>query len=281
MKARNILATMALASVALTSCNVKTRIDEIKQHAKEELKASHEYRDSEKWGKVTEKDIQTEAFNSIQVNGAVDVNFIQSDTLGIRVLGNEKAIDEYQFFTNEDQLVIGLKDYKWESSNHHIDKDTPAITAYVMAPSLSDITIYGAGDIVLDEGLQQSSPLTINVNGAGDIEGKRFAVSSLTVNINGAGDVKIKKVTCQGNAEVTVNGAGDVDAKMKCANAIVIVNGAGDIKLNAECNELTAECNGAGDITLRGECNILNKKDGATGAIDSRNLRIHNKTNIR
>lgn len=277
---RNLI-LISLAAITLASCNIKTQVDEIKKIAKEELKASHEYRDSEKWGKVIEKDIEMGDFTSIQVNGAVDVYFVQSDTFKVSVLGNEKAIDEYKFFTDEDQFVIGLNDYEWDHKNHHIDRTTPAITAFIMAPSLKDITLYGAGDINISEGLSQASSLSINVNGAGDIECKNLEVGTVKVNVNGAGDIKLKKAVCKGNAEIVVNGAGDVDAKIKCLNASVIVNGAGDADIEVSCNDLTAECNGAGDIKLEGECKQFNKKDGIAGSIDSRNLTITGKTTIK
>lgn len=271
----------ALTALTFTSCDIKSKLQNATALAKEEYKAMHEYRDSEKWGKVIEKDIKTADFERIQINGAVDIIYTQGDSCTVRVYGNEKAIEKYQFFTNDDQLVVGLENYKWESRDIHISQESPAITVLITSPSISQITVYGAGDINLGDSLSQSSNLYINVNGASDITGKHIDINNLDIIVNGAGDVTLKKVTCQSNANLTVNGAGDVEAKIKCANAKTVVNGAGDIDLDVKCDELSAECNGAGDIKLKGECKTLNKKDGIASSIDSRDLKITGKTNLK
>lgn len=279
MKKALFIAT--LAALSLSSCNFSSKIKDMTSLAKEEMKAQHEYRDSEKWGKVVEKDINITDFSSIQIGGAVDIVFTQGDSCSVRALGNEKAIENYQFFLNNDELVVNLEGFSWEKGNKNITQDTPAITVFITAPSLNGITLYGAGDISVADSLSQTENLSIDVYGAGDINLKSVSINNLTINISGAGDVSIKDATCLGNAKFSVQGAGDIDSKVKCANAAVSVKGAGDVDLDVECNELTAECLGAGDIKLKGECNVLRKKEGPIGGIDSRKLEVKNKTTIK
>lgn len=279
MKKALFIAT--LAALSLSSCNFSSKIKDMTSLAKEEMKAQHEYRDSEKWGKVVEKDINITDFSSIQIGGAVDIVFTQGDSCSVRALGNEKAIENYQFFLNNDELVVNLEGFSWEKGNKNITQDTPAITVFITAPSLNGITLYGAGDISVADSLSQTENLSIDVYGAGDINLKSVSINNLTINISGAGDVSIKDATCMGNAKFSVQGAGDIDSKVKCANAAVSVKGAGDVDLDVECNELTAECLGAGDIKLKGECNVLRKKEGPIGGIDSRKLEVKNKTTIK
>lgn len=279
MKKALFIAT--LAALSLSSCNFSSKIKDMTSLAKEEMKAQHEYRDSEKWGKVVEKDINITDFSSIQIGGAVDIVFTQGDSCSVRALGNEKAIENYQFFLNDNELVVNLEGFSWEKGNKNISQDTPAITVFITAPSLNGITLYGAGDISVADSLSQTENLSIDVYGAGDINLKSVSINNLNINISGAGDVSIKDATCQGNAKFSVQGAGDIDSKVKCANAAVSVKGAGDVDLDVECNELTAECLGAGDIKLKGECNVLRKKEGPIGGIDSRKLEVKNKTTIK
>lgn len=278
------LILLALVAMSMTSC--KNAIREISEQAKQEFKRSHEYRDSEKWGKVVEKEIGDEniTFDNLQIDGNVEVIFTQDSTYSIKVYGNEKAIDEYQFSTNNNDdgtitEVVTLKGFEWNATkeNHNITKDTPAITVYVTAPSLTGITVYGAGDISIDEALSQKKPFRLEVNGAGDFDAEEMDVESFTASINGAGDIDIKEIKCKYNAEFVINGAGDLDAKVKCENAKLEVNGAGDVDLNIKCNVLTASCNGTGDIKLKGECNKLTKSDNAIGGIDSRDLTVNGK----
>lgn len=279
MKKALFIAT--LAALSLCGCNFSSKIKDMTSLAKEEMKAQHEYRDSEKWGKVVEKDINITDFSSIQIGGAVDIVFTQGDSCSVRALGNEKAIENYQFFLNDNELVVNLEGFSWEKGNKNITQDTPAITVFITAPSLNGITLYGAGDISVADSLSQTENLSIDVYGAGDINLKFVSINNLAINISGAGDVSIKDATCLGNAKFSVQGAGDIDSKVKCANAAVSVKGAGDVDLDVECNELTAECLGAGDIKLKGECNVLRKKEGPIGGIDSRKLEVKNKTTIK
>lgn len=271
--------------VAMMATSCKYSIKEISQKAKQEFKDKHNYRDSEKWGKVITKEITDSAtFSSIQINGNVDVHITQGDTVSVKAYGNEKAIDEYQFLFNTDNdgcstFVVNLKDFKYDRTkeNHNVTQNTPAITVYVTVPSVKNITVYGAGDIDFKEKFKQDDELKVEIYGAGDFEAKDLKVSHLIININGAGDVTIKDSKCKGNADFNVNGAGDIDVKTECADASVIVNGAGDVELDVKCNVLTAQCNGVGDIELKGECNRLIKSDGAVSGINSRDLTVKGK----
>lgn len=277
-----------IALVAMTMASCKNAIKEISQQAKQEFKDKHNYRDSEKWGKVITKDIaDSTSFSNIQVNGNVDVHITQGNIASVKAYGNEKAIEEYQFMFNTDNdgctiFVVNLKDFSWDATkeNHNVNQNTPAITVYVTVPSLENITVYGAGDIDISKAFKQTNNLHVEINGAGDFYAKDLTLSRLLIMINGAGDVNIKKSECTGNVDFEVNGAGDIDVKTKCANASVIVNGAGDVDLNAKCNVLTAQCNGVGDIKLKGECNELRKSDGAVGGINSKDLKVNGKVEI-
>lgn len=282
------LAIAFIAAMLMTSCNKIGQISmESAKMAIKTANATHEYRDSEKWGKVTEKMISNEEtfFNAIQVNGNVEVILTQDTTCTIKAIGNEKAIEEYQFMFNTDsttsttELVANLKNYTW-NANKSVDAVTPAITLEVSAPSLHGIVVYGAASIKVKSDIKQNNDFTVRINGTGDVDTKKLDIENLYIEINGAGDIKIKEAKCQGNATFQIDGAGDADADIECANLKTIVNGAGDINFKVKCNELQAECNGAGDIKLKGECHTLIKSDGPLGGIDSRELKT-TKVDIR
>ena len=275
MRITQFLAALIFATLSLTSCTLKfTPLED-------EQRETPEYRDSKKWGKVIDRNIEAEKFCMIDADGTAEVIFTQADSCSIRAYGNEKAIEEYKFMQQDNTLSIRSvnSDRKRFTSKSSIS--TPAITVYVTAPSIEDIKIYGAATITLEKDIIQKRNLNIEINGLGDLEAESLEINNLTVTINGTGDLDIDRATCTGNAKLTVNGVGDINANVKCANAKTTVNGAGDIKLNIKCIALTTECNGAGDIKLKGECVTLNKKDGAVGAIDSRNLDVSSGINIK
>jgi len=283
MKTRALFQTalVALAAFTLSSCNLKQNLKEIKEMTKSEFRASHEYRDSEKWGKVVTKTFESADFTDITTYGAIDVVYTQDSAFSIKAYGNEKAIGEYEISIEGNTLSVGLKGYDGDENKVRVTQDTPAITLFISSPTLQKIDMYGAGDTKIEKGIDQTVDLSILIHGAGDINCGKMKVNNFLVQVDGAGDIDMSNVECQGNATFLINGAGDIDSKVKCGNATLTVNGAGDIDLNVDCNDLRAECHGAGDIDLSGKCNTFTKEDGAIGGIDSRNLKVANKTNIK
>ena len=271
----------ALAVFSMTSCTNNIKLPTKEQ--RENLKAMHEYRDSEKWGKVVEQDKGSEAFNTLTTHGNVEIVYTQDSVYSVKVYGNEKAIENYLFSYNTNQEgSVDLNIYCQGAEfnrlhNGAISKDTPAITVYVTSPQLEGITTYGAGDIQIKNDLKQDANLNIYMVGAGDLNISSIQVDQLNVTIDGAGDLDIKKAICQGNADITINGAGDLDAKIKSANTRLEIDGAGDAKIDVNCNELHALCKGVGNIKLKGECNKLYKNDNLMGSVDSRNLKVNDK----
>lgn len=268
-------AILATLLVLITSC--VPSVKKITSLAKQELKAKHEYRDSETWGKVVERQIKTASFSQIEIKGAVDVVFTQNDSASIKAYGNEKAISCYDIKVEDNVLKVSLHDFDNEKG---ITAESPAITLFITAPMISKLSSHGAGEIKLCDKIEQSCGLDVVINGAGDIDIKNVNLDNLSINVNGSGDVSISKAVCEGDADITINGAGEVDAKIKCANASLIINGAGEGELNVNCNKLTARCNGAGDIVLKGECNELYKSDGFVSSVDSRSLKVNEEINI-
>lgn len=89
----------------------------------------------------------------------------------------------------------------------------------------------------------------IECNGAIDFEaGDLDCGGDLSIELNGAGDINIDNLTV-GNLELVINGAGDIELDGTAASAYIEVNGAGDVDITGlSCDNIKTEKNGIGRI---------------------------------
>lgn len=269
MKLKTIAAIAALifAPMMLESCGLS--VSDLKRIAKS-TKGEDSFRDSEKWGKVIAKNIpDTIGVQSITTFGSANVNIYQSDSLAVKVNGNEKAIDMYEITIEDGNLTVKCKEEK--------NSNIPSITVDVYSPCLSDLHVNGASDVDFKTNYKSTDDVTININGAGDITMKDLECEKLNITINGAGDFDSQKITCNNSAEFSINGAGDLDAEVKANSVNTRIAGAGDASLVVNCNNLFVSCAGAGDVKLKGKCKNFSKSEGGMASIDSRELKYEQK----
>lgn len=246
---------MALAAVmiGLSTTSCQRMVHAILDKALKEV-MNHDYQDSEKWGKVVTRDLDLKDFQQININGAVRVEFTQDSLYSVQAYGNEKAIDAYSV-----KVSGGLLFVSYPEKNGKINKNTPSITLRIAAPLCKKVEVSGACEFVQQGVVEQSESLTIEVNGAGDIDLSQMTVGDLKISVSGAGDVDLQDVKSTGDVDVSIVGAGDTKGSVEAKNISLTVKGAGDGKMQVCCNRLLVNCAGAGDIALTGSCKELLK----------------------
>lgn len=207
--------------------------------------AEFEKEDTAKWGRVVEQDLDLPAFAAIDAKGAVRIVFTQDSVCSVRVRGNEKCLEEYKFEVRKDELKAAPKDF-----NGRVKKDSPGVTLFISAPTLSEVEIAGAGKLELTGAIAQAGPLDIEMAGAGEISIDDLAVESLNIEVSGAGRCDLAKVVAKGDIEIEVNGAGDITANVFCQELSVELNGAGNAVLSGECKNFVCEENGASKVDI-------------------------------
>lgn len=183
-------------------------------------------------------------FSAIEMNGGFDVELVNADACAVDITANNDAFDWLQVYAREDGvLVIETKD--------HVTLMAEKCDITVSAPAYKSINVNGAVDLEYTYDGDGSEPLSIVVNGAGDMDLKKFAGPSLDVSVNGAADLDIKEL-CTKTLNVYINGAGDLKVTGNADDASFTVNGAGSIDasgLNLK-NEPTISKQGLADVTL-------------------------------
>lgn len=227
MKLRNIISAIIIASSAcLVSCDkmadkaVQTMIESV---------SNHDYKDSEKWGKVVTLDIPTLDFQEVELSGAIRLEYKQDSIYSVQVYGNEKAIDAYSITSEENELTASLKE-----GTGTINKNTPAITLRITAPFITEIQASGASDIILKDSISQDKELDIN--------------------IGGAGNVKMDNLCLTENLEVITTGAASIEGRVECRKLKLKMSGAGNAKLDIHCKQARLLLSGAVNVAVSGEC---------------------------
>ena len=266
MKANRIyrLLIAALAMIALGSCirvNMGGKID-------------HNYVDSEKLGKVVEKDIEVEAFRGISISGAVQLILLQSeDSLGyaVKARGNEKCLEEYNIEVQNGKLIARMK-----QDNGIINGKSPLMTLTVTVPSIDEIELSGACILRQDSVFHQRQTVLLEASGAAEITLNDFEADVLSLNLSGASDVELHKVNCIGLLQIDASGAADIEGNVTSQCIFAQIDGAGDLDLNIDCSsDVTLNASGAADVDLSGTCkNLIVNANKYSSAVDVEHLTV-------
>lgn len=210
------LATAALASGCKFVSVSSNLTDDIGDNIKTLIANSREDKDPENC--VTNDYPVGDAISKIVIDGAGDLDFsIGAPTLTIsapvRIANHLKITEE------DNSLCIGTDGTKinnWEN-----------VEITMSLPSLSGLECNGAIDFEAG-----------NLDCGGD----------LSIELNGAGDIDIDNLTV-GKLRIEINGAGDIDLEGTAASAYIEVNGVGDVDITGLiCDDIKTEKNGIGRI---------------------------------
>ncbi len=222
---------MFFAAVALmalmTSCHVRNF----------RLSRSHE--------NLVEESRQLTGFERIELQGSLDVKYLQADSFSVVVKAPQEVIDKVETRVVDHTLVVNMK-----GENTIINfgvSDGDDVSVWVTSPDFLGIVLRGSGDFD-SEGLVDTDTLNIELNGSGDIEFHNIICDRMNVNLVGSGDVEVKNVKTQWSG---VNLVGSGDIKIKFDDSGVVESklvGSGDITLKGIVRDFRSQVRGSGDM---------------------------------
>ena len=136
-------------------------------------------------GPIVEKSLELKDFTSIVVNGTGDIDLTQADTFSVVVTANEEVFDHIDYRVEDGVLILGTKDNKMLRA----EKFEIAISL----PVLELITVNGAADVNMKGAYASDKDLTVQVNGAGDIDASELECGTYTTHKAGIASIKVKK----------------------------------------------------------------------------------------
>ena len=172
-------------------------------------------------GDVISKSFDFKDFDQIVINGHADVEFTQSSAYEVTVRTQENVLEWLDYKVDGTTLIIETKE--------HRDIRAKNYDLFIQAPQLKKLTVNGASDFNIKDHLRMDGDLTVQVNGAGDLDFDNVTCDSFSVEVNGAADANLHAIDIRKDLKVQVNGAGDVNISGNAKDVTLEVHGAGDI----------------------------------------------------
>lgn len=231
----------------------------------------------ERGGKRVAKKMPLNGFERIEVNGVVDVKYVQSDSFFVRVSAPERLASKVTARVEGRQLIVGSDgadgQLNLQNLTININHDD-GIVFYVGSPDLTAVTVNGSGDFECEQRLD-TDRLSILLKGSGDVEFHDIICDHITVSLIGSGDVEVKHVEAQ-TSSVELIGSGDVEMGLyKVGETRLQLRGSGDIEASfADCRQVEAHIAGSGDIELKGDVDRLTSSVAGSGDLHTKKLRV-------
>ena len=205
-------------------------------------------------GSVETESRDLDSFDAIDLRYPAEVTIVQGEEASIALTAEDNLLPQLTSEIRNGELVIRNSE---EAYSQRVDpSETVLITITVVDLKRVQFQTTGSVDI---ETLEVPS-LTLDLNGAGDINALDLSVDELRVDINGAGTLHVGGTATDVN--VDINGAGDFDGEdLAAETARIQINGLGDATLQVS-ESLNAQINGAGSITYYGNPDVRSDVNG-------------------
>lgn len=197
-------------------------------------------------------------FSAIEVSGAIDVEFVQSNNQSYRVkaVGSPDMLSKLQMEVRNQVLTIKQKPNPGiHSGNYHL-------TVYVQAPDLQSVKASGACDVLIRS--LNASAVRLEACGSSDVTVSQLTANSLEVRLQGSSDARLAgKVS---KAVYTCSGSSDVRAyDLKAEEVSATCSGSSDVYCFA-IRSVSAKASGSSDIRIKG--NPVQRQLGKSGSSD-------------
>lgn len=180
-------------------------------------------------------------YSAIDLRGAAELNIEVGPAESLKIEGSNFSVKNLRTEVRGNTLYINSKKSGWAWFG---DDDDLKLT--IAMPSLTELRSAGAGNIRV-RGLKGGEQL-IKISGAHNLEADG-TLDKLTIELDGAGNVDYGKVASQ-DATVTVNGAGHVLVRA-AQNLQATMNGVGAIHYEGEPQKVSSNLHGIGTISKK------------------------------
>lgn len=149
-------------------------------------------------GDVETMEVNVPDFEGVSVTGTCNVDIVIGDTQSVMLHAQQEVLDVMSYEVRNRILQIGFKPgYTINTSEE--------ISASIVIPAVSHISVTGAGDFRL-EGEQQEL-LDIIITGTGNVSAFELEVKDCTIRISGAGNCEMNVTN---KLDVLISGVGNV-----------------------------------------------------------------------
>lgn len=185
-------------------------------------------------GEMATREFPVESLSCLTFDSHADVVFEISEKPYIKANGAQNVLDRMKVDTDAEGTV-------WIRMEKNIRYKNLQIC--VGSPEINKLVFNGAVDFT-NKGAFTGRSISIETNGASDLNINDIQAESLNVVTNGASDIDFSGIAVH-DIDITINGAGDISLEGKADRGKININGAGDIDIEEfECPEITTNSSG-------------------------------------
>ncbi len=200
------------------------------------------------------QEVRTEnvgSFSKIKVNGALDVQLVESNQENVVIEGNKRLVSSVTVEVDGDQLIV-RKSSTWPNVGK--------LMVTIHYKSIDELYASGASDVG-SKGVIKADKFALRADGASDVT-VGLEARSVDLNISGASDLTI--VGSVRLFKINASGASDLYAADFKAKAIEVdCSGATDIRIWAE-EVVTGTSSGASSVYYKGDPDIRVESSGSS-----------------
>lgn len=193
---------------------------------------------------ITQK-VSVDAFDAIEAHSAIKVVYTQVSThQSIEVYAPDNMMKYIEVKVKDNTLVASLN---FPKMGFLINGDYTA-EVRVTAPAVHKVTATSAGEIILERGLRNPNPVSLEATSAAQIKSGKITTQELTLLATSSGSITVKNVHSQG-FKAESNSAGKVEI-MEMSSEVVEAeaNSAGKVELKGKCMRATLNASSAGNV---------------------------------
>ncbi|BDC99001.1 GIN domain-containing protein [Persicobacter psychrovividus] len=201
------------------------------------------------------ENIPIEKCDELEVNGAFEVELIQSADEFLIVNGDEELVNNTEVAINQNKITIGTRGGGWLNNSGN------GIRVIISAPKIRHIKLGGACELETEKEINYKQPVSISATGASKVfcEGRFY---KLEATASGASKMSFTGFAEQSDFQAA--GASKIDAiDLRTAEVKCRASGASKIKVWAEKN-LKADASGSSKIQFKGEPRSETSSSGAS-----------------
>jgi hypothetical protein len=231
---RKIAALAFIAFFALTSCRVMGK----------RIRGN---------GVINTEERPVSAFKEVEANGDIKLIITQGDLKPIRIEGDANILPYIEVIQKGERVTIQTK----QGFNISPSGD---LNVYVTSPTYTSIDVSGSSDIIGQNKISGTEPLSLEASGSGDIQ-MELDAPKISAGVSGSGSIKLKGQTK--DLDISLSGAGHIYCyDLQTENTTVEISGAGSAQVSASV-KLDVSVSGAGNISYKGNPAISQQISGA------------------
>ena len=191
-------------------------------------------------------------FNKISFTTGGYLEIVQGDTIKVELEGPQSVLEKIITTVDRDRLRIYTKKFIDQYGDLKI---------YITVRNLTDITVTGSGDVVVNSKLKTES-INLEVTGSGNIRIPDLNSIYTELQVTGSGDIVVKGISKE-KIDVNVTGSGDVKASdYETKHADINITGSGSVEIYAT-DKLEGNIVGSGSIYYKGDPLIDTRSTGS------------------